>query len=380
MRARGIRRMQAIFALLLAICVAQLVYWLIDGWTYTGDVVRRLEDHLDHQAIAAAALLEAGVPESRVLGLLPDLERAPDGTLQPSAAMRAELLSERTHRLRRWGFEGTFFFIVLVAAIGVLVHALRREAELRRRQQNFLASVGHEFKSPIASLMLDVGTLTMRDPPVDARRRLLDRMGGTLGRLEGLVTNLLETARLEEGHFAQDPRNLRLAPVLRTAAAAVQSHAPGRAAAIEIDVPERIFVRADDAAVGTVIRNLLENAVKATESGAARAAHAGTHGSSALAVAPPPPIRVVAREDGRRVRVDVVDGGEGFDPPIADRLFEKFYRPGHELRRGGRGSGLGLYIVRQLVERGGGRVTARSDGPGRGATFTVHWPRGEETE
>jgi signal transduction histidine kinase len=377
-RARGIRRLQWAFAALLVVCVAELAWWMFDSWAYTRAAGRRLEAQWEHERAAAAAMLEAGIPPARVRHLLPDLEPGPDGALRPSQAARDALESERKHRLRRWAWEGAFFLAVLLGAIGVLGHALRREAELRRRQQNFLASVGHEFKSPIASLMLDAGTLSLRDPPAETRRRLLGRMGDTLARLEGMVANLLETARLEEGHFVQDPRALRLAPALRAVAASVQSHAAGRVAAIEQDVPEELVVRADDAAVGTVMRNLLENAIKAQEALATRVPH--THGAAALAVAPPAPIRVVARAEGKMVRVEVIDAGEGFEPSQGDRLFEKFYRPGHELRRGGRGSGLGLYIVRQLVERGGGRVGARSDGPGRGATFTVRWPREEETE
>lgn len=376
MRARGIRRMQIVFAGLLAVCVAQLAWWLMDGVAYTRDTGRRLTAHLERDAAAAAAMREAGVPVERIRELQPELEIAPDGTLRPAESVLAEIRTSREHRLRRWAWEGAFFVVVLVAAIFVLARALRRDAELRRRQQNFLASVSHEFKSPIASLLLDTGTLSLRDPPPEARRRLLARMGETLGRLEGMVTNLLETARLEEGHFRQDLRSLRLAPAARTAVTAVTGHAAGHDVPIELDVPEDLILRADDAAVGTVLRNLLDNALKATR---ARAARPPVEGTAALAEAPAQPVRMTARAEGRRVRLDVSDGGEGFEPAQADRLFEKFYRPGNELRRGGRGSGLGLYIVRQLVERGGGKVSAHSDGPGRGATFTVHWPRGEDT-
>ncbi len=376
MRARGIRRIQIVFACLLAVCVAQLAWWLTDGVTYTRDTGRRLADHLHRDAAAAAAMREAGIPVERIRELLPELEAGPDGTLRPAEAELAAIREEREHRLHRWAWEGAFFVVVLLAAIFVLARALRRDAELRRRQQNFLASVSHEFKSPIASLLLDTGTLTLRDPPPDARRRLLARMGETLGRLEGMVANLLETARLEEGHFRQELGAVRLATAARTAVSAVSGHAAGHDVAVALDVPEELVVRADDAAVGTVLRNLLENARKAT---LAQAARPPVDGTAALAEAPVAAIRVTARAEGRRVRLDVIDGGEGFEPAQADRLFEKFYRPGNELRRGGRGSGLGLYIVRQLVERGGGKVAAHSEGPGRGATFTVHWPRGEDT-
>ena len=74
------------------------------------------------------------------------------------------------------------------------------------------------------------------------------------------------------------------------------------------------------------------------------------------------------------VELAVADDGVGFEPALADKLFEKFYRPGDELRRTSKGTGLGLYVVRRFVELERGWVSALSPGPGRGATFTVAWP------
>ncbi|MCA9730350.1 MAG: ATP-binding protein, partial [Candidatus Eisenbacteria bacterium] len=125
---------------------------------------------------------------------------------------------------------------------------------------------------------------------------------------------------------------------------------------LEHDVKDGLTVMADQTAVTRVLRNLVDNALKAVRD------------------ASPRRIQVRARAAGEWAVVTVADTGSGFDPKEAGRLFDKFYRPGDELRRGGQGSGLGLYIVRHLVERSGGTVQAESDGPGHGATFTVTWP------
>jgi signal transduction histidine kinase len=87
-----------------------------------------------------------------------------------------------------------------------------------------------------------------------------------------------------------------------------------------------------------------------------------------------------ARVEGDQVRVEVRDDGLGFEPAESRRLFGKFYRPGDELRRRTQGSGLGLSIVARFVQAGGGRVSAASEGPGRGATFRVWWPRARREE
>ncbi len=89
-------------------------------------------------------------------------------------------------------------------------------------------------------------------------------------------------------------------------------------------------------------------------------------------------MRVTAAVDDGQVRLTVADDGGGFPPEEARLLFEKFYRPGDEMRRKGTGQGLGLYIVRRFMELEKGRIRAHSDGPGTGATFEVWWRPAEE--
>ena len=85
----------------------------------------------------------------------------------------------------------------------------------------------------------------------------------------------------------------------------------------------------------------------------------------------------VANGDGHAT-IEVRDNGRGFEPADAEKLFEKFYRPGDEMRREGRGTGLGLYIARYLAASSDAKLTAHSDGPGTGATFRLVWPLGQQ--
>ncbi|MEM8932860.1 MAG: ATP-binding protein, partial [Acidobacteriota bacterium] len=124
---------------------------------------------------------------------------------------------------------------------------------------------------------------------------------------------------------------------------------------LSADVPRDLKVDADEVGVRTVLRNLLDNALKATGEGG----RVTLYGS--------------ATADG--IHLDVRDDGAGFEPGEADRLFDKFYRVGDEMRRTQTGSGLGLHLTRRFVELEGGTVRASSDGPGEGATFSVTWPR-----
>lgn len=352
-----IRALQAGFLLLLAICAGQVVYWIFEEVHHTDDLHAQIERLRQEEVDGARRLLEQGMKPEDVADVFPGIifSSGPERVALDPAHIE-ELRRERYHRLRRIGWEGTFFIVVLVAAMAVLAQALHQDAQLRRRQQNFLAAVTHEFKSPLAALQLSAETLLLRDPPLDGRRKLLRRILDDTGRLEAMVTNLLDTARLEEGRVHLQPERLALSPAVQAVVEELAARAAELGVQLRPAVEPDLEIHADPLAVRTVLRNLLDNALKATV-----AAGGGA-------------VTLRARADGAYVRVEIEDSGVGFAPHEAQRLFGKFYRPGDEMRRESRGSGLGLYIVRRFVELERGKVSAHSDGPGKGAVFTVLWP------
>lgn len=354
------RYVQLGFVVLLAVSSFQVGWWILDQWLYTGRIAERLESLYSREHRAAEALEEAGVPPGRVVELFPEIHDD-GGDLRDPAALAAAV-TERDRRLNRYFWEGGFFLVVLISGMGVLARAVRQDARLRRRQQNFLAAVSHELKSPLATSRIAAETLELRDPGPEERRRLVRRVIRNLTRLEGMVANLLDTARIEEGNLALHPEPVELAVELEATLAAFRERAEDFGVELEIRLDEAPPVRADPEAIRTVVRNLLENAFAAVEE------------------EPEPRVVVRARAGDGVAVLTVSDNGKGFDATRADRLFEMFYRPGDELRRGGRGAGLGLYIVRALVERTAGRVEAHSDGPGTGARFEVRWPVAEARE
>lgn len=351
------RWLQIFFLLMLAICAGQMVFWIFDEVAHT----RRLHDHITQlytqETAAARRLLDEGVPAEQIADLFPSIiytsgpERV---TIDPRALETLRL--DRVHRMRRIGWEGAFFLAVLVAAMGVLAQALHQDAQLRRRQQNFLAAVTHEFKSPLAALRLGAETLELRDPPPEQRRKLVGRLLEDIDRLDTMIGNMLDTARLEEGRVRLQPQPLHLSELVSATLDELGARAGAAGVELRREIAPVPAVQADPLAVRTVLRNLTDNAIKAT---------AATGGGTVT-------LRVA--EEGRFVKLEVIDTGIGFPPDEARRLFEKFYRPGDELRRRSPGSGLGLYIVRRFVELEQGRVTAKSGGPGQGAAFTVLWP------
>ena len=353
-----VRRLQVGFLLLLAITAVQVVWWLVDqariAERIADDRVARLE--VDREAAGAA--VRAGQSLDELRAFYPDLLVDAEGArLRPESLQVIEI--ERRSHLSQYRWEGGFFLFVLGGGILVLWRVLRREADLLNRQQNFLAAVSHELRSPLASLRLTTETLLLRDLAATDRRGLLERNLEDLRRLERLVGNLLETTRLEERRAVPRREPVDLSEAVSLAFAELGHRARG-AEGIDIDVRVEpgLGLQADPVGLGTVLRNLIGNAIESAQTAGSR-------------------VEVTARRLDSEVELQVLDDGVGFEPSEGRRLFEKFYRPGSELRRNKQGSGLGLYLVRGFVALEGGEVEARSEGPGRGATFRVIWPAGE---
>src|SRR5690606_17409402 len=172
-------------------------------------------------------------------------------------------------RKNRYIWEGAFFLVVLIGGMGVLSRAILHDRELRRRQQNFLAAVSHEFKSPLASMRLAAETLVMRAKEPDTQRlgrRILDDGD----RLLRMVENLLDTARLEEGRRPLARRAVDVEQAVAAAIGEVAERAAMSSIDIETHVDEGLELSIDPAALATILRNLLDNAVKACAAGDGR--------------------------------------------------------------------------------------------------------------
>lgn len=321
-RTPSTRSVQMGFIVLLLVCAAQLAFWMWDEWRYTQLMTERL----------SAALTSSGAGPEQI----------------------ATLVSDRAQRLNRYAWEGAFFLSVLLAAMAVVLKALREESELRRRQEQFLAAVSHEFKSPLASLRLSVETLSLRDPSAAERSELLRRVLVELGRLERMVANTLDTSRLASGGEAH-PERVALDEIVTEMTAELHEFAAECGVRVEAALPQSLMVHADRDGVRTVVRNLLHNAIKASPRDGV--------------------VQLRGEAEAHDVLLEVSDDGVGFPPKEAPRLFEQFYRVEGDGRGRMQGTGLGLYLVERLVTHAGGRVRAQSAGHGLGAVFSVRWPR-----
>lgn len=346
------------FLTLLVVLMIQVGWWMTDHIRYTDSVEREIASLYRADASVVTDFLRGERP-AELESAMPHLEIAGD-----EARVRPEALDalgrDSDARRNRYVWEGAFFLAVLIGGMAVLSRAILHDRELRRRQQNFLAAVSHEFKSPLASVRLAAETLVMRSKEPDVQR-----LGGRIledgERLLRMVDNLLDTARLEEGRQQLARTSVAVERAVSSAAGEFAERAALSGIEIDARVDPELVLAVDRGALETILRNLLDNAVKACAAG---------NGKS---------IVVTARRDPRGATLAVTDDGIGFPPEEGAMIFEKFHRLGDELRRATAGTGLGLYIVKRLVELSGARIRAESEGPGRGATVTIAWPESAVT-
>ena len=247
---------------------------------------------------------------------------------------------------------GTMFFALIIVGTGWLGSWLVREMRLNQRQQAFLDAVTHEMKTPLASLRLSIETIERHDLDRERRREFLDRMCVDLDRLHQTVDQVLAAARAEEPGRSPVLRTVVLRDVLESCIAEIRDRHMLPDEAVSLDTGQNPVVRGDPTELSVVFRNLLENAVRYSDE----------------------PIEVkvaVAGPSDGRVSVDISDRGIGIPAGELRKIFQRFYRVGRDVQRTAAGLGLGLFIVRSLVRRQGGRVVARSEGSGEGSRFVV---------
>jgi len=351
---KSARLFQLTALILVVVSFFQVCYWVIAQRAYTLTKVGQIQTLYVQQLEASRALLAAGTAPERIHAIFPDVT-VQNGQAALVPGLSESLGAEQQRRSTQYLWEGGFFLLALCLCIAVIWRALRAEAEILKEQDNFLALVSHQFKTPLASLQLSLETMALRELPPERSKALIDRMLSDLMRMETMVSQILDSVRLDRGRVEFKREPVPLAGIVTRVVGQFQERAQNDHIGIETAVPDGVQILADPLAVDVVVRNLLENAL---------AAVVPLGGGK---------ISLNARTVGAEVELTVRDSGIGFNPEDHKRLFEKFSRLQPVANSSYYGTGLGLFIVRRLMELVGGRVTARSEGLGRGSEFVLTW-------
>jgi len=308
-----------------------------------------------------AAEVITGLPASVVRGrpageVLPEWERI--AALVPMSPPRGRPAAPQTIPLTVSGRE-LWLSISGVGSSEGAVYAFRdvtEERRLERLKSDFVATVSHELRTPLAAVYGAALTLAGRDLAGhdDIQRALVAQIAEQSARLAAIVEDILLTGELEAGRLRLEPAEVDPLELARGAVETARARF-GAQAEVELVASEDVgSINADAGRLRQVLDNLIENAIK----------YSPRDGRTQ--------VRVEA--DERSVSIVVADEGIGIPPEEHERIFQKFYRLDPAQADGVGGSGLGLYVCRELVERMDGRVLVDS-APGRGSTFTVELPR-----
>ncbi len=227
-------------------------------------------------------------------------------------------------------------------------------AEANAAKDRFLATLSHELRTPLTPLRAALDLLKLKCASNEFGP-VLESMASSLDQETRLIDDLLDVARINTGKMALKRQAVELAACLREAADAVRPKADARRQTLEVALDESIPpLLADPVRLRQVVCNLLDNASKFTPEGGRLALRAWRQGSQAV--------------------FSVTDSGPGIAPAFLPHVFEPFRQADSSSRRQHGGLGLGLSIVRQIIELHGGRVEAANQSPGPGACFTVWLP------
>lgn len=244
--------------------------------------------------------------------------------------------------------EGIVFLALLGVAFFRVQNTFKVEEALAEQQKNFIHSVTHELKSPIASAKLQLETLLRRDLDRGKQKEILSNALADTDRLGNLVENILVAAQIENHNYTIHKEKINVSQLIeefvKRFAQANRSHK------IISEVEKGIEAMMDKDSLISIINNLLENAIKYSD--------------------PETMITIILKKQVNRVNLSIYDEGFGIPVSEKDNIFKKFYRVGSEETRRAKGTGLGLYITKYFVEKNGGNLSVKDNIP-RGTIFEI---------
>lgn len=261
-----------------------------------------------------------------------------------------EIENKRNTRTKQYLGEGSTFLLVIIIGAAVVYTSFRRSVRLSRQQNNFMLSVTHELKSPIAAMKLNLQTMARHKLDEDKKTLLVDRCITESNRLNDLCNNMLLASQIEGRQYKPSKESFSITTLVEDSLKDYTGSYPGR---FKINEMPDLYMNGDKTLIQMAVNNLLENAIKYTPADK--------------------PIVVSIADKNDMAILSVADNGPGVPDGEKSKVFNKFYRIGNEETRKAKGTGLGLYLTAKIVKQHKGKIVIK-DNPPQGAIFEMSFP------
>ncbi|MEX1203341.1 MAG: ATP-binding protein [Ferruginibacter sp.] len=261
---------------------------------------------------------------------------------------RRIIKTERDRKVSQYLGEGATFFLVILAGALFVFRAVRRQLSISQEQQNFMMAVTHELKTPIAVAKLNLETMQKRKLDEHQQQRLLFNTLQETNRLDALCNNMLIASQIDAGGYRMEKQELNLGELVEACAEDFNIRFPQRH--IQTTAHEAVYVTGDALLLKIVTNNLLDNALKYSPKDSL--------------------IEAEVLQNDSVAEIRIKDNGPGIEDEEKKKVFDKFYRLGNEATKRSKGTGLGLYLSKKIIQNHGGNIFIQNNTEG-GSIFTI---------
>jgi two-component system, OmpR family, sensor histidine kinase CiaH len=266
----------------------------------------------------------------------------------------AEAQDFKKRKVAQYLGEGAIFLLLILVGAVFVFRAFRNQIRFAQQQQNFMMAVTHELKTPIAATRLNLETLKKRKLDEEKQKILINSAIQETDRLNDLTNNILLASRMEGGKQQFQSEWVDMPSIIPEIERQLKVRYPNRNFEVAFETSQDLKVKGDDLMIRILISNLLDNAIKYTDETAK--------------------IKLGMHRENTFISIYVADTGPGIPAEEKDKIFEKFYRMGSEKNRTTKGTGLGLYLCRKIVDGLRGKIWVEDNFP-NGAVFKVQIPK-----
>ncbi len=267
-------------------------------------------------------------------------------------AVSSRLIQEGTHVAAL--VSGIILLIAISIGMSLIFIYLNRQTNLTRMYDNFIGNVTHELKSPLSSIQLHLETMRQRNIPVETQKQFITLMLRDAQRLNDLITSILDISGLEQKKIAYTYQIYEADDLIRKMISESSGEFRLQSGAVQVNGRLTGRIVADRRALKIVINNLIDNAIKYSKHG--------------------PEMTIGLATSARKFHITFTDKGIGIPRKDQKRIFRKFQRIYNEHIPNVKGTGLGLYWVREIIRSHGGTITVSSEGQNTGSTFHIELP------